>query len=93
MVRCAKHGGRFHFIFGKWASAAGAAIAAKKGEAQAAAMRLGVHMSPAGNGFAGGYFLLHQTMVTPMHTTAMPIQRLRLIRSPRKAFAPKAPAA
>ena len=39
------------------------------------------------------YFLLHQTMVTPMQTTAIPTQRFRLMRSPRKALAPKAPAA
>src|SRR5690348_5064648 len=29
--------------------------------------------------FCGSYFLLHQTMVTPMQTTAIPIQRLRLM--------------
>jgi hypothetical protein len=40
-----------------------------------------------------GYFLLHQTMVTPMHTTAIPIHLCRLMRSPRNAFAPNAPAA
>ena len=39
------------------------------------------------------YRRLHQTMVTPRQTTAMPIQRFALMRSPRKALAPKAPAA
>ncbi len=39
------------------------------------------------------YLRLHHTMVTPMQTTAMPSQRWRLMRSPRKILAPKAPAA
>lgn len=39
------------------------------------------------------YFLLHHTIVTPTHTTAIPIHRFRLTRSPRNAFAPNAPAA
>ena len=39
------------------------------------------------------YRRLHHTSVTPIVTTAMPIQRCRLIRSPRNNFAPKAPAA
>ena len=39
------------------------------------------------------YLRLHQTMVTPRQTTAIPIQRFAVMRSPRKALAPKAPAA
>jgi hypothetical protein len=41
----------------------------------------------------GSYALVHQTIVTPRQTMAIPIQRFRLMRSPRKSFAPKAPAA
>jgi hypothetical protein len=39
------------------------------------------------------YLLLHQTMLTPMQTTTIPIQRLRLMRSPKKVLAPNVPAA
>jgi hypothetical protein len=39
------------------------------------------------------YSLVHQTIVTPRQTMAIPIHRFRLMRSPRKAFAPRAPAA
>ena len=39
------------------------------------------------------YLPLHHTIVTPTHTTAMPSQRFRLMRSPRNALAPNAPAA
>jgi len=39
------------------------------------------------------YRRLNHTSVTPSVTMAIPIQRWRVMRSPKKNFAPKAPAA